>query len=65
MAGGTAGRLTSPGRHDNEWCCVICTPEATTAKFFDAEDEAIQAAGIPLDHLRSLYPPVTTTRSKP
>ncbi len=50
-----AGRLTRPGVTDDEFMLVTCTPDTTTAEFFEFQDEGLDAARMNLHPTTSTY----------
>lgn len=54
----TQKRITKPGRFDNEFMLVTCTPEATSVEFFEEEREAAAAARL------NTHPTTTTYVSR-
>ena len=52
MAG---GRITRPGVTDDEFMLVTCTPDVTTAEFFEFQDEGLDAARLNLHPTTSTY----------
>lgn len=52
MAG---GRITRPGVTDDEYMLVTCTPDTTTAEFFEFQDEGLDAARANLHPTTSTY----------